>query len=316
MQKQYRTSEGSIVYWIHRCSPDAPNVVFLPGLTADHRLFDDQITYFSGGDGPARETSIRNREILANKRVVDDHPGKGGTSANAASSCEDAGCCRVRANCLVWDPPSHGASRPFALTWSLDDMARALHGILQVEGFAHPILVGQSMGGFLSQVYMELFPDEVCGFVAIDSAPMKRSYYAKWELAFLHHTHGMYSAIPWSLLLKWGAAGCATTERGRANMCEMMEDYVKSEYVDLAAHGYAAVAQAVETDRAYSIDCPCVLICGSKDSAGSSRRYSRTWAKREGMPLHWIEGAGHNSCVDAPDETNRILEEFIRSSSV
>ena len=50
-------------------------------------------------------------------------------------------------NCLVWDAPGHGRSRPFALDFSLDDLAEYLAQILRKEEIWRPVLVGQSMGG-------------------------------------------------------------------------------------------------------------------------------------------------------------------------
>ena len=47
-EKTYTTPLGKIHYWVHLISPDAITLVFLPGLTADHRLFDKQIAYFEG----------------------------------------------------------------------------------------------------------------------------------------------------------------------------------------------------------------------------------------------------------------------------
>lgn len=184
---------------------------------------------------------------------------------------------------------------------------------MEREGFEQPILIGQSLGGFLSQVYMDLYPGEVSGFIAIDSAPMKRAYYQAWEIFFLHHTHAMYASIPWKLLLPWGSAGCSTTAHGRALMRQMMECYEKPDYVDLAAHGYEAVANAVDANRSYDLDCPALVICGTKDMAGSSRRYSKTWAAREGLPIEWIAGAGHNSNVDAPREVNELIQAFVET---
>lgn len=73
------------------------------------------------------------------------------------------------------------------------------------------------------------------------------------------------------------------------------------------------MAEAIEADRAYNIDCPVLLICGDKDKAGSARRYNREWTKRTGLPLKWIAGAGHNANTDAPDETNALIERFIES---
>ena len=47
-RREYRTGQGSIVYWTSaHPAPDLPWLVFLPGLTADHRLFDKQVEYFA-----------------------------------------------------------------------------------------------------------------------------------------------------------------------------------------------------------------------------------------------------------------------------
>ena len=66
--KFYSTPLGDIHYWTDFSAPDPLTLVMLPGLTADHRLFDLQVKAFAG-----------------------------------------------RYRLLVWDPPAHGASRPFPL---------------------------------------------------------------------------------------------------------------------------------------------------------------------------------------------------------
>lgn len=266
-ERQLQTPSGAIAYWVSReVDADRPWLVFLPGLTADHRLFERQLEYFA-----------------------------------------------ERANMLAWDPPSHGASRPFALSWTLDDLAGWLHEILKREGAIRPILIGQSMGGYVSQAYLRLYPDDVAGFASIDSCPLDFSYYRSWELFFLRHTKLMYLSIPWNTLKCLGSSGCATTDYGRALMATMMDDYGKREYCELAAHGYAALAGAIAPDRTYHVPCPMLLICGDKDQAGSAKRYNRAWSQKIGAPLHWIEGAGHNANTDKPDAVNALLEEFARS---
>ena len=45
-KKIFKTPLGNIQYWINIVNEDAPTLVFLPGLTADHRLFNKQIEYF------------------------------------------------------------------------------------------------------------------------------------------------------------------------------------------------------------------------------------------------------------------------------
>ena len=49
IEKTYETGIGAIHYWINDNPHDSDSaLVFLPGLTADHRLFDKQTEYFKG----------------------------------------------------------------------------------------------------------------------------------------------------------------------------------------------------------------------------------------------------------------------------
>lgn len=270
-KRSFAAGSGTVMYWVDATADDgAPWLVFLPGLTADHTLFANQMAYFSG-----------------------------------------------KARCLVWDAPAHGESRPWPLDFTMDDYARILHQILQAEGITKPVLVGQSLGGYVAQAYIDLFPPEVAGFVSIDSAPLKRTYYPTWEVKFLRHTKGMYLSIPWKLLKWWGSHGAASTPQGWRNMRAFMDGYTKREYVDLAAHGYKMLADAVEAGpndgRRYDIDCPALLLCGERDNAGDVRPFNRRWAAGEGIPLVWIPGAGHNSTVDAPAFVNARIEAFVEA---
>ncbi len=44
IEKTYITPSGTIHYWVNEGQAEAPTLVFLPGLTADHRLFEKQIS--------------------------------------------------------------------------------------------------------------------------------------------------------------------------------------------------------------------------------------------------------------------------------
>ena len=266
LRKTHPTDSGTIHYWLAPGRPEKPWLVFLPGLTADHHLFDGQISAFP-----------------------------------------DYGR-------LVWDAPAHGDSRPFRLDFSMEDMARYLHEILRAEGITRSVLIGQSLGGYIAQSYLALFPDSAAGFVSIDSAPLTRSYFSGWELKLLKNTRPMYAAIPWKLLLKWGIHGTSQTPQGRLLMKKTWEKYSREEYLDLADHGYRILAQAVEARPAYPINCPALLLCGEKDGAGSTKRYNRRWAKTEKLPLVWLKGAGHNSNTDVPEEVNRRILEFLETN--
>ncbi len=265
-ENTYITSSGTIHYWMNELRADRRTLVFLPGLTADHRLFDKQFEAFE----------------------------------------KDF-------NILTWDAPGHAASRPFRLDFCLTDKAVWLHEILQKEGILSPVLIGQSMGGYVSQCFIGKYPGEAAGFVSIDSAPLKRAYVTGAEIWALKRTEPMYRAFPWKTLKKLGAEGCSETAYGRALMAQFLDAYTKDEYCTLAGHGMKMLADAMEADLPYVIDCPAVLICGERDQAGSAKSYNRRWAKKEGLPICWIRDAGHNANTDKPEEINRIIRDFVRT---
>lgn len=277
IEKTYSTRCGTIHYWINDPALNGAllsskaALVFLPGLTADHRLFNKQIRYF-----------------------------------------EDK--CRV----FVWDAPGHAASWPFEFTFNLMDKAKWLDEILSQEGIEDPVIVGQSMGGYVGQAYAQLFPDKLRGFISIDSAPLQREYVTAVEIWLLKRMEPVYRYYPWKSLLKTGTNGVATTEYGRKLMHKIMMVYDGDQvrYSRLSGHGFRILAEAMEADLPYRIKCPALLICGEKDHAGSCIRYNKAWHRKTGIPIKWIMNAGHNSNTDRPKTVNRLIEEFLRSNDL
>lgn len=175
------------------------------------------------------------------------------------------------------------------------------------------MIVGQSMGGYVAQAYMQRYPGRLEGFVSVDSAPLQRRYLTSIEIWLLKRMESVYRHYPWKSLLKAGSNGVAMSGYGCALMRDMMLVYDgdQQRYAKIAGHGFRILADAVEADLPYKIDCPALLICGTKDHAGSCIRYNKAWHKNTGIPLEWIEGAGHNSNTDAPDIVNALIEEFL-----
>ncbi len=193
------------------------------------------------------------------------------------------------------------------------DKAIWLDEILQENGIDSPIIVGQSMGGYVGQVYAEKFPKKIKGFVSIDSAPLQRVYMTGIELWLLKRMEPVYRYYPWKSLLKTGSNGVAISNYGRKLMHDMMMTYEgdQKRYAKLSGHGFKILAEAVEKNLPYKISCPALLICGEQDKAGSCIRYSKAWHEKTNIRLEWIKDAGHNSNTDQPEIINTLIEEFV-----
>ena len=265
-EKIHKTQLGEIHYWINILNTDSATLVFLPGLTADHRLFEKQIEYFEN-----------------------------------------------KFNVFVWDAPAHNSSWPFEFDFDLMDKAKWLDEILENEKIAKPVIIGQSMGGYVGQAFSQLFPEKLKGFVSVDSAPLQKKYVTGIELWLLKRMEPVYYYYPWKWLLKSGTKGVAVSEYGRKLMYEIMKTYDgdKKRYAKISGHGMKMLAEAMEKDLPYKINCPAVLICGEKDMAGSCIRYNKAWHKNTNISVEWIKDAGHNSNTDQPEVVNGLIEKIV-----
>ena len=269
IEKIYETPSGIIHYWMNDAVESSQTaLIFLPGLTADHRLFEKQIEYF-------KDTY------------------------------------RV----LVWDAPGHASSYPFKLNFSLFDMAKWLDRIFVKERIENPILIGQSMGGYVGQVYAQLFPEKLKGLVTIDSPSLQRNYYTAMELWLLKNMEAIYRIYPWKFILKSGPKSVSTTDYGRKLMYDMMMVYDGNQerYACLTGYGYKIFSEAVEKKLPYEVKCPQLVICGKEDRAGSCIRYLKAYERNTGKSVQWIDKAGHNSNTDQPDTVNRLIDEFLNN---
>ena len=265
-EKKHETRCGTIHYWVDKQNTSPITIIFLPGLTADHRLFEKQIEFFRG-----------------------------------------------EYNILAWDAPAHAASWPFDFSFNLSDKAMWLDEIFVKEQIDYPVIVGQSMGGYVGQMYSQLFPEKLKGFISIDSAPLQRKYVTRLEIWLLKRMEPIYRYYPWKWLVRLGTNGVATSEYGRKLMHDIMMVYDGNQdrYAKISGHGYRMLAEVMEMNLPYEIKCPALLICGEKDRAGSCIRYNKTWHINTRIPIRWIKNAGHNCNTDAPDIVNELIENFV-----
>lgn len=209
-------------------------------------------------------------------------------------------------NIIAWDAPAHGESRPYS-EFTYENAANGLKKILDECGVYSVILIGQSMGGYISQAFICRYPEMVKGFVAIDSTPYG-NYYSKSDMWWLKQIEWMSKLFSEKLLKSAMAKQNAITEIGRANMAAMLGGYSKTELCHLMGIGFAGF---LDDNRICEIPCPVLLIVGEKDNTGKVKAYNKEWAKRTGYPLVWVPNAAHNSNVDNPSFVNEKILCFV-----
>lgn len=211
-------------------------------------------------------------------------------------------------NIITWDLPLHGLSRPYE-EFSFRNSALELKSILDYEGIKRVILVGMSMGGFVSQEFYYLYPEIVTAFIGIDTAPLDKKYYSSLDLKFIERLKFNNKLIPDSIKKSMMVKLVTNSEagydymRGVLDSLDMDEIYEQIEMADKSL---------IKEGKEVNFTCPVLLIVGKEDYFGKIRAYNKAWAADNGYPLVFIKNAGHLSNIDNFKEVNSVISNFIK----
>jgi pimeloyl-ACP methyl ester carboxylesterase len=208
---------------------------------------------------------------------------------------------------LSWDVPAHGLSRPYD-GFSLQKAARELVNILDIERIDKAHMVGQSMGGYISQIVALEFPDRVASIVAVDSSPIQPSYYSAFDTWLLSITPSLLHLYPYDTLIKTIATQIAVNQQAQDYALKTLRGYTKSEIANIMAAVYSGL-QEYKAD--FYLPHPILIVYGELDRSGKVKAYCQRWAERENRELKVVADAAHNSNMDNPDIFNKILKEFL-----
>lgn len=230
-----------------------------------------------------------------------------GLTANHTLFEKQASHFQGRFRVLCWDAPAHGQSRPYA-RFTYARAAEHLKAILDKERIERAVLIGQSMGGFVSQAFLKRYGALAAGFIGIDTTPFGLGYYSRSDQWWLRQIEWMSRCYPHGALVKGIARGCVCTRPAYENMLSTLEQYEKRELCHLMGIGYA---DFLKENGDMDIPCPVLLLLGERDRLGKVRQYCEAWQRRTGYPLHIIENAAHNANVDNPERVNAEIEAFV-----
>lgn len=207
---------------------------------------------------------------------------------------------------VVWDLRGHGHSRPAALPITpqraIDDLV-ALIGELHLD---RPVLVGQSLGGNLSQAVVRRHPQLARGLVVIGSTWNAQRLTAL-DRGLLRLAAPLLRLIPAGRLPSVMANASAETEGARRYARTAFSTLTRTEFLD----AWRTTVGMLEPDERYRAPVPLLLMRGERDRTGNIASAMPRWAAAEGVGEYVIAGAGHIANLDDPHAVNALLVPFV-----
>lgn len=252
----------------------------------------DAILRYRDGGGPGRPVVFLHGAGMDHTSFVEQ-----------AKAVQDAGYRTV----LV-DQRGHGESAlaegvRFTAADALADLAALIEGL----GLEHPILVGHSMGGNVSQAFVRAHPARAGGLIVVgatwNAGPLTRAERLQLRIAI-----PALRLIPASRLPALTAGVSATTPAAVEEIRLTFARMPKPVFVDVMR----ATASFVAPEPSYRTPVPLGLVVGAEDRTGNIVAAMRVWAEAEGVRLREIPGAGHVVMADAPDAASEAILGILR----
>lgn len=206
-----------------------------------------------------------------------------------------------------WDLRLHGESRPSTVPVTPERLVADLRALAAHLRLDRPVLVGQSLGGNLSQAVVRQHPGFARGLAVIDSA-WNTAPLSAIERALVRSAAPALRLVPASRIPRFMAEASASTPEGRAYAERVFGSIPKADFVEV----WRATVGFLEPDAAYRTPVPLLLVRGAEDRTGNIATAMPKWAATEGVAEIVVPGAGHLANVDAPDAVNPALVEWLR----
>lgn len=249
-------------------------VVLLHGFGEDSRIWDDQVAFL--------------QEHC--QLIVPDIPGSGNSALLQLHKLPSAG---QRDNV------------------SIDDYAAAVYAILQAERIDRCLMLGHSMGGYITLAFAEKYPERLTGFGLVHSTAFADSEEKKQMRTKAIETIGRYGA---QLFLKNtipNLFGRSFKEKHPEKISQLIDAAAGFTAEALQQYYQAMIHRPDRCQVLKSNRLPVLFVMGTEDMAAPMDDVLKQVSLPDISYIHILPDCGHMGMWEAPDTLNQLLLAFI-----
>ena len=213
---------------------------------------------------------------------------------------------------IAWNMPGFKGSETLE-NYSFENLCHSLNEFLSDLKISKTTFIGQSIGGMLAQEFYFRYPNKVSSLILIATTSafggkdesFKKSFLEKRlkPLALGKNMKDLASLFVPSILAKSASK-------------HLINHAIKS-MENISIDSYRKVIACLVTFNRFhdfsKINIPCCLIAGSEDNNAPSKTMEKMSKKLAFCQFYNIPNTGHLVNLEAPNETNRIILEFLKN---
>jgi 3-oxoadipate enol-lactonase len=208
---------------------------------------------------------------------------------------------------LRFDNRGHGGTELTAPPYSMETLAADACGLLDALGIDRVHFVGASLGGMVGQLFAVTYPDRLASLAFLGTLSVMGPP-EMWDDRFdAARSDGLTALMP-TMMERWFSPGF------RDSQAAIVADVVAT-VTATAVDGYIGCGSAIRdmhlTSILKDIKVPTLVMSGAEDPGVPLADTDMIHASIPGAEKAIIEGARHLFGIEKPEETNRILREFL-----
>jgi pimeloyl-ACP methyl ester carboxylesterase len=208
------------------------------------------------------------------------------------------------------DLRGHGESEAPPGIYTMDLFAEDIHALIEQQKCGSVVLVGHSMGGYISFAFYRKFPQQVRALVLActrASADSEEGKAARENLAQRAERVGA-AAVVEQMLPKMFAASTAASRPELVEHVRQIMLVTSGNGLAGALRGMAARPSALELLPKITV--PTLVIAGSEDLLITTQEAETMATAISDARLHLVHDAGHLASLENPSSVTRALQDF------
>jgi pimeloyl-ACP methyl ester carboxylesterase len=195
---------------------------------------------------------------------------------------------------------------------SIEDMADDIQLLLEKEKITQCILLGHSMGGYITLAFAEKYPQYLKGFGLIHSTAYPDSEEKKnnrLRSIDIIEEYGGYSFLKNTIPNLFSVRFKFNNEESVEELIQKSKTFSNT---SLQAYCHAMMTRPARTQQLINTSIPVLLIAGTEDIAAPLKDLKEQSLLSTMIEFHILERVGHMGMWEAPQEINQLVLSFIK----
>lgn len=214
---------------------------------------------------------------------------------------------------IAYDHRGQGGSEKNSASFDMDTLTLdALQLIDQLVG--KPVhFVGLSMGGFVGMRLAARYPEKIKSLILLETSANSEPVENLPKYKMLNGIVGLFGVIPpvAKSVMKIMFAQSWLENPKNDILIERWKKELRSNKKSITKSVEAVIYRKGVEEEIRSIKCPTMIVVGDEDIATKPEKAKFIQMSIPKSSLHIVQGAGHSSSIEKPEQINKLLHEWL-----